>query len=56
MTEFGINFKKYDNEKGRFPFVYELHARNELFGIYSVNSNKDRAVIIEQIDSNIYEN
>lgn len=50
MTEFGINFKKYDNEKGRNPFAHELHARNKLFRISSINSNKKADVILEQIE------
>jgi hypothetical protein len=40
MKEFGINFKKYENSLGKCPYAHELHARNELFGIYSVDSSK----------------
>lgn len=49
MQEFGIKFKKYDSEDARCPYAHELHAHNELFGIYSVNAKKDKVAILEQI-------
>ena len=50
VQEFEISAKKYP-DGARFPFAHELYARNELFGIYSVDPEKDRVAILEQIDT-----
>ena len=50
MTEFGINFIKYDQEKGSHPHAHELRARNKLFRISSINANRISDVILEQIE------
>ena len=51
MREFCILFKKFDCDKAQSPIAHELHARNELFGIFSVNSSKEKVAILEQIDA-----
>ena len=48
VQEFEISAKKYP-DGARSPFAHELRARNELFGIYSVDPAKDRVAILEQI-------
>ena len=50
IKEFGINFQKYDDHHGKAPYAHELHARNELFGIYSIEANKAKVAILEQIE------
>ena len=50
VREFEISAKKYPGG-AKFPFAHELYARNELFGIYSVDPTKDRVAILEQISA-----
>ena len=51
MKEFCILFKKYDNEQLNCQIAHELHATHELFGIYSVDSNKYKVAILEHFDA-----
>ena len=51
MQEFCINFKKFDSQQARCLIAHELRARNELFGIYSIDANDNSVAILEQYNA-----